>query len=258
MDIAIEKKKTLEENAEVYYEKAKKAKAKIPGIKKIITDNEKKRQKLEKERDKRLQEIEKEEEELQKKKAVKKEWYEKFRWFFTSAGFLVIGGRDATTNDIIIKKHADKGDVIFHTDMAGSPFFVIKAEGKTVDAQSMQETAQATAVYSRGWQKGLACMDVFSCDPSAIGRQVAKGAFVIEGEVIYYKPVLEIAIGVTAEEKVMGGAESAVKAHCEHYVVVIQGQNKKSDTAKSIKQKLGGDLDSIMQVLPTGGSKIKK
>ena len=41
-------------------------------------------------------------------------------------------------------------------------------------------------------------------------------------------------------------------------VVIIQGQDKKSDTAKKVKAKIGGDLDAIMQVLPTGGSKIKK
>ena len=29
-----------------------------------------------------------------------KEWYEKFRWFYSSEGFLCIGGRDSTTNDI--------------------------------------------------------------------------------------------------------------------------------------------------------------
>ena len=44
-------------------------------------------------------------EEKKIKASKKKEWFEIFRWFYTSEGFFVIGGRDATTNDIIIKKH---------------------------------------------------------------------------------------------------------------------------------------------------------
>ena len=57
---------------------------------------------------------------------IKREWYEKFRWFISSEGFLVIGGRDATSNEIVIKKHADKNDLVFHTDIKGSPFHLSK------------------------------------------------------------------------------------------------------------------------------------
>ena len=42
------------------------------------------------------------------KKNRKQEWYEKFHWFFSSEDFLCIGGKDATSNEIIIKKHTEK------------------------------------------------------------------------------------------------------------------------------------------------------
>ena len=80
---------------------------------------------LEKEIEKKQQE-----EQLKQKPKRKKEWFEKFRWFFTSDNMLVIAGRDATTNEIVVKKHTDKHDLIFHTEMAGSPFGVFKTEGK--------------------------------------------------------------------------------------------------------------------------------
>ncbi len=40
------------------------------------------------------------------KKRVKKnlKWYEKLRWFVTSDNVLVIGGRDAGTNEAVVKK----------------------------------------------------------------------------------------------------------------------------------------------------------
>ena len=34
----------------------------------------------------------------------KKEWYDKFLWFFSSEGFLCIAGRDAATNEVVVKK----------------------------------------------------------------------------------------------------------------------------------------------------------
>ena len=44
----------------------------------------------------------------------KKLWYERFRWFITSDGLLAIGGKDATSNDILIKRHTEENDLIFH------------------------------------------------------------------------------------------------------------------------------------------------
>src|SRR3989338_3954767 len=118
--IELDLKKSIEENASLYYDKAKKLKKKRAGALKALEESRKKLALLEKEQ---LQEAEK-----PKKIARKLEWYEKFRWFVTSTGFFVIGGRDATTNEIIIKKHTEDNDVVFHTDLSGSPFFVIKSK----------------------------------------------------------------------------------------------------------------------------------
>ena len=50
-----------------------------------------------------------------------------------------------------------------------------------------------------------------------------------------------------------------MKSKTENYVVVIPGDEKKSDLAKKIKFKLkGGELDDIVTFLPAGESKIKK
>src|SRR3989338_3050496 len=95
--------KGIEENAAVYFEKAKKIKKKIEGAEAALNENLKKLRQLEEKRDKFALEQSKKE----KLKERKPEWYEKFRWFVSSEGFLVIGGRDATSNEIVIKKHTD-------------------------------------------------------------------------------------------------------------------------------------------------------
>jgi len=208
----------------------------------------------------------KEKEEVKEEEAVeekKEEWYEKFHWFYTSEDFLCIGGRDATSNEIVVKKHTDKNDLILHTDMSGSPFFVIK-KGQEATEKSIRETAQATASYSKAWKRGLTTLDVFYVKPEQVskkskaGEYMAKGAFMVYGETKYIHPNLEIAIGVTHEKRVIGGPTEAIKARAEKYVILVPGRKKTSDTAKSIKKKLEiVDLDEITAFIPAGGCSIR-
>ena len=104
MEVEIELNKSVEENAGIYFDKAKKAKKKLKGAEEALEKSKKKLLKLEQEEDK----FRAEEEKKEIKKARKREWYEKFHWFISSEGFLCIGGKDATSNEIIIKKHTEK------------------------------------------------------------------------------------------------------------------------------------------------------
>ena len=99
MRVTLAVAKSLEKNAEKYFEKAKKARKKVEGAKEAIEKTRKKMELVKKAAAKE----QKEEEVKQKARARKKKWYEKFRWFITSDGFLVVGGRDATSNEIVIK-----------------------------------------------------------------------------------------------------------------------------------------------------------
>ncbi|MBW3000162.1 DUF814 domain-containing protein [Candidatus Woesearchaeota archaeon] len=254
-------KKSVEENAEIYFEKAKKARKKIEGIKTAL---EKSKVKIEQEK-KRIKEKEKKLELEKKEKAERKlEWYEKFRWFFTSEGFLVIGGRDATTNEIIIKKHAEKDDVVFHTDMSGSPFFVIKTKGKKVSETSLKEVADATCTYSKAWKLGLTTTPTFYVKPEQVtkkakpGEYLPKGAFMIEGKTNYIHSEISFAVGITPDKRIMGGPLSAVKKNCEKIIRIEPGREKTSAVAKKIKAEIGGSLDEIIKAIPAGGCKIKK
>src|SRR3989344_6731154 len=101
--IELDINKTVEKNAEAYFEKAKKFKKKIEGAKEALNKSYKKLDELNKKKEVEDEKLKKEEE--KKKDMRKPEWYEKFRWFLTSERFLVIGGRDATSNEIVIKKH---------------------------------------------------------------------------------------------------------------------------------------------------------
>lgn len=248
--------KSVHENAGIYFDKAKKAKRKTAGAKDAVERAKKKLAKLENEGPKDIADV-------GVKRRTKKEWYEKFRWFYSSEGFLVIGGRDATTNEIVIKKYTDNDDLVFHTDMAGSPFFVVKSEKKKIGDVTRQETADATASFSRAWKKGLGSTDVFFVLPEQVtkeaqaGEALPKGAFMIRGKTNYLKPEMRIALGIY-DDKVMAGPVGAVKTHCSPYIIVVQGDKKPSDIAKEIKKHLGfKDVDEIIRGLPSGECRIE-
>jgi len=253
--------KSLEENASMYFDSSKKIKKKIAGAKEALEKSKKKLIRLESKNDD-FNTKKKEEESI---KARKKEWYEKFRWFLSSDSFIVVGGRDSTSNEVIIKKQADKNDLVFHTDIAGSPFFVVKSDNKTIPEKTKKEAACATATFSKIWKLGLQNTDVFYVSPEQVtkkaksGEFLSKGAFMIYGKTNYIDNSVDLAVGCTKEGAVMAGPGSAVKKHCKNFVVLSQGDEKASSVAKKIKAKLGKvDLDEIIRSLPAGGFKINR
>ena len=248
MQITLSLRKSVQENANDYFEKAKKARRKIEGAQKTI-------EKFSLE----LGKLEQEAQVAQKvRKKVSLEWYEKFRWFISSEGFLCIGGRDATSNEVVIKKHTDKTDLVFHTEMPGSPFFVIKAEGRKVGEATLQETADATATFSKAWKLGISFAEVFCVNPSQVSKQaltgeyIAKGAFMVTGKRTNFQGKLGLCVGLLSDGKVMGGPESAVRAHSKSLFTITQGKEKPSTCAKTIAKHFKTDVDSVLRVLPGG------
>ncbi|MBN1544348.1 DUF814 domain-containing protein [Candidatus Woesearchaeota archaeon] len=263
MKITINPKLSVEQNAQVYFEKAKQARKKLEGARKALEISLKKREAELREKEDKLEKIKAEHELLASKERRKAEWYEKFRWFFSSEGFLVIGGRDATTNEIVVKKHTDRDDVVFHTDMAGSPFFIVKTGGKEPGEQTLQEVADATLCFSRAWKMGLGTTPTFWVRPEQVskeanpGEYMPKGAFMIRGKTNYMVPAPNCAVGALDDGRIMCGPVSAVKAHCRKHIIVVQGRKRPSEIAKTVRKKLGGELDEIIRVLPAGELEMK-
>jgi predicted ribosome quality control (RQC) complex YloA/Tae2 family protein len=253
--------KTVDQNAALYYEKAKKAKKKLKGTIETIARFEKQLSEQEN--------VIEEKQEVQQKKARKQQWFEKFRWFLSSSGLLVIGGRDATTNEMIIKKYTDKNDLVFHTDMAGSPFFVVKSEGKTIDEKTKLEVADATCSFSRAWKLNLSTTSVFFVSPDQVtkeansGEYLTKGSFVIRGKTNYIDNKINLAVGKIKDgeykDMIICAPLEAVKASCDVFVRIKQGDSKSSDIAKMLRKILGAEsVDEILRILPPGNISLVK
>ncbi|NAL76778.1 ribosome rescue protein RqcH [Nitrososphaera sp. AFS] len=178
-----------------------------------------------------------------------KEWYERYRWFITSEGLLSIGGRDATSNSAIIRKHLAENDLVFHAEVFGSPFFILKGakQSENVD-QSILEVAQATVSFSRAWKDGLSSADAYWVEPSQIkrgaptGQFLPKGSFVIEGKRNYIKGIgINLAIGVSKASShyvMVCGPSSAIKRRSEIYSQLAPGGLDPNALSKKVKSEL--------------------
>ncbi len=251
----------IPENAEVYYNKGKKAKKKIRGVNIAI---EKTHQEIEKAESKREIEMEKV---LVPQKRVKKElkWYEKLRWFLTSDGLLVIAGRDASTNEMVVKKHMEPRDIYFHSDIHGAASVVLKAGEEEIPETSINQAAAFAACFSSAWSKGLGSADVYWVNPDQVsktpqsGEFVTKGAFIIRGARNYIRGLpLTLSVGIVDYEgdRIMAGPPEAVSHYTENFSTVKPGYTKKEEIAMQIRNKIDPDkmfiTEDVVRVLPSG------
>ena len=259
--IIIDPKLTIPENAENYYEKAKKAKRKTKGALIAIENTKKQLEDIKSKKDIAMENI------SVPKKRVKKnlKWYEKLRWFLSSDGHLIVGGRDANSNESIVQKYLDPKDIYLHADIHGASSIAIKLNGDEINDTLLKESGEFAASFSSAWSMGFTSQDVFWVHPEQVtktpesGEFLAKGSFVIRGHRNYIRGArVKLAIGIVDYEgkRIMAGPIEALEAHCENFVVLKPGFMKKEALAKKIINKINEDdlltLDDIIRVLPSG------
>jgi predicted ribosome quality control (RQC) complex YloA/Tae2 family protein len=256
MRFSLNLRRTLFENAAAYYERGKKAKQKSVGALTALKESQTKLSEVEQRiRDAEVLKTVKPIEvmnELVKRKVKRKEWYEKFRWFTSSDGFLVVAGKDAVSNEVLVKKHAEPEDPVFHADIMGAPFVVVKTEGKAASEQALRDASEFAVAFSRAWREGVGSADVYWVKPEQLsksgpsGEYVPHGAFAVIGKRNWMRGVpLQLAVGVIEGEKLgfIGGPVEAVKAKTKTYATLVPGD-------VSGKKFLNQILQALMLKLP--------
>ena len=205
----------------------------------------------------------------------KKSWFERYRWFYTSDGILAVGGRDSSSNSAIIRKYMEKDDKVFHAEIHGSPFFILKDKNETIMPLSIRETSHATVCFSRAWKEGMYGVNCYWVTPEQVkkaapsGQTMGKGSFIIEGTRNYNKiTTLKLGVGILQKEEdylLVCGPPEPIKKTCVCYVVIEPGSIEIADMGKRIRANFVGVdekfakmflVDDYVRVLPTGGSKI--
>ena len=260
--IAIDSKKSIPDNAEVYYEKAKKAKRKIKGALIAIENTKAQLADMEAKKEKAMSNI------MVPQKRVKKnlKWYEKLRWFVSSEGILVVCGRDAGTNEAVVKKYLEQNDIYLHADIHGAPSVVAKVQSDSLNDNLLKELGEFSASFSSAWSKNFTSQDVYWVEPDQVsktpvsGEFVPKGAFIVRGHRNYIRGCkLEISIGLVdydGDKRIMAGPTDAMKKHANKFVTIKPGYTKKEKIAKEILSRINEDdllsLDDVVRILPSG------
>ena len=267
--IKINTNTSLQSIASVLFNEAKKQAKAINSIQEIKEKTVKKLEKLK-------SKSQSENESIQVSEIRKKNWYERYRWFFTSDGYLAIGGRDAASNSAVIRKHLEKDDKIFHGDIFGSPFFILK-KAQNIPDTSMIEVAQATVCFSRAWREGLYGVSAFWVYPDQVkksapsGEFLPKGSFTIEGQRNFIKSEsLKLAVGIILQDDnsiLTCGPVEAIKKNSICYAIIEPHGLELVEVAKKIRLEFAKKyekitkqiaLDDFVRVLPAGKSQIKE
>ncbi|MCH9042193.1 MAG: NFACT family protein [Thaumarchaeota archaeon] len=267
--IKINIKASLQSIASVLFDEAKKQSGAISSIEEVKAKTKKKLEKLQ-------NKTESERDTILVSEIRKKSWYERYRWFFTSDGFLVIGGRDAASNSAVVRKHLGKNDKIFHGDIHGSPFFILK-DAKDAPDTSMNEVAHATVCFSRAWKEGMYGVSAYWVNPEQVkksapsGEFLPKGSFSIEGQRNFINSAnLKLAVGIIPQEDdyvLTCGPPETIKKNSICYAIIEPHGSEMVDAAKKIRVEFSKiyeeitkkiSLDDFVRVLPAGQSQIKE
>ncbi|MDO5853784.1 MAG: ribosome rescue protein RqcH [Thermoplasmata archaeon] len=195
---------------------------------------------------------------------TKQFWFERYKWFVTTGGRLVMAGRDAHSNDNIVKKHLKDGDLYAHADVHGAPSVVVKDGAKASDEELRQACLFALA-QSKAWIAALSEGGAFWVYPDQVsktpnpGEFVPRGAFIVRGKRNYeYHLPMELAIGEIYHEgsrKVMCGPVDCFR-DCEKYLVVRPGKPKSGRKANEIAKRFDVPEEEISRIVPPGDLEV--
>jgi predicted ribosome quality control (RQC) complex YloA/Tae2 family protein len=253
--------KGLEENASLIYARAREAKDKAVRSREMIGQTEAKIADLERK------------DALEAKKAkvetkpTKQFWFEAYKWFITSGGHLVLAGRDARTNDQVVKKHLTSVDRYAHADVHGAPSVIIK-DGSTATEQELAEACVFALAHSKAWNAGIregsaywVLPDQVSKTPDA-GEFVPRGAFIIRGKRNYVHHIqLQLAIGEIEHQgarKIMCGPKDAVVQVAKRHVIIVPGEGDRSKVSSTLAREMNVPEEEISRILPPGDVEVKE
>jgi len=251
--ITLDYEKDVTANAQAFYDRRKEAQLKAQRVEEAIA---KTREEMDAARAKAIK--------VSKKpriKSTKSMWFEAYRWTLSSDGHLILGGRDARTNDQLVKKHLKEGDRYAHADIHGAPSTVIK-DGAKAPETTLREACEFALAYSKAWSAGLAGGSAYWVLPEQVSKQaesgefLPRGAFVIRGKRNYIHDLpVRIAIGeveIEGHRKIMGGPVSAVVARSKRYVVLSPGKEDREETAKRLAVAFAVPIEEIVRAMPPG------
>ncbi len=198
-------------------------------------------------------------------------WFERYRWFLTSDRSIVIAGRDAASNDLIVRRNLKPGDRYLHADLRGASSVIVKGreDGVEISDASLREAAQWAVAFSKAWRAGLASASAFWVTPDQVSKQattgefVPKGAWVIHGTKNVLRDLpLELALGTIhydGAERWTAAPPESVRALGTVRVLLRPGEDRdRAAREVELAKELGLSRSVLQSLLPAGGLTIRR
>ncbi|KAJ1919265.1 hypothetical protein H4219_002117 [Mycoemilia scoparia] len=184
-------------------------------------------------------------------------WFEKFLWFITSDGYLVIAGHDMQQNELIVKKYLKPGDAYVHADLNGAASVVVKNSkksaaiyGDTIPPTTLFQAGIMSVCESRAWDAKIVTsawwVEAHQVSKTApTGEYLTTGSFMIRGKKHFLPPV-QLVYGFGFIFK-LGDDESIarhVKARSEKHRIAAENRAKQMEietARRNTESALAGD-----------------
>lgn len=126
-------------------------------------------------------------------------FFEKFLYFISSEGYLVLGGKDPQQNEILYRRYLKKGDIYVHADLNGATSVVVKNNPNTPDAPippgTLSQAGALVVCTSTAWDSKAVMAawwvkaDQVSKTVESTGQYLDKdGEFYVRGEKNFLPP----------------------------------------------------------------------
>ncbi|ORX93174.1 DUF814-domain-containing protein [Basidiobolus meristosporus CBS 931.73] len=122
-------------------------------------------------------------------------WFEKFLWFISSEGYLIIAGRDMQQNELLVKRHLKKGDIYVHADLHGAASVIVKNKNTEdpIPPSTLFQAGIMSVCQSKAWDAKIVTSawwvydeQVSKTAPS--GEYLTTGSFMIRGKKNFMPP----------------------------------------------------------------------
>ncbi|KAI5162607.1 nuclear export mediator factor NEMF [Nematocida ausubeli] len=176
--VSIDYTKSIFEQINMLYQKAKKIEEKLKKTRKALDESKHKEVEIAS----KVEKIEK----IERNPF----WFEKFRWFITKDSDLIIAGRDSKQNEILVKKYLLDTDYYFHADIRGGSSVIV---GEHATDHTKEIAASMAMHLSKAWENNLItevyCVRGDQVSKTApAGEYLTHGSFMITGKKEFYHP----------------------------------------------------------------------
>ncbi|KAL8832386.1 MAG: hypothetical protein Q9191_000305 [Dirinaria sp. TL-2023a] len=151
-------------------------------------------------------------------------WFEKFLYFISSEGYLVLGGRDVQQNETLYRRYLSRGDAYVHADLQGAASIIVKNKPSMLDSPippyTLSQAGSLAVATSNAWES-KAVMSAWWVHPNQVsktaptGEYLPTGSFAIRGQKEYLPPAQPL-LGFGVIFRV---SEESKARHLRHRVV---------------------------------------